>query len=36
MAELGHCVKKRIHNLKYYTWIEQQYMDRKAGKRTVS
>jgi len=24
MAELGHWDKKRIHNLKYYTWIEQQ------------
>jgi hypothetical protein len=24
MEELGTLAKKRIHNLKYYTWIEQQ------------
>jgi hypothetical protein len=24
MQELGHYDRKRIHNLKYYTWIEQQ------------
>ena len=24
MAELGYWDRKRIHNLKYYTWIEQQ------------
>ena len=24
LAELGHYDRKRIHNLKYYTWIEQQ------------
>lgn len=24
MAELGHWDRKRVHNLKYYTWIEQQ------------
>ncbi|MGC9315851.1 MAG: pyridoxal-5-phosphate-dependent protein subunit beta, partial [bacterium] len=24
MLELGHYDRKRIHNLKYYTWIEQQ------------
>ncbi|MBS3813448.1 hypothetical protein KGY64_06460, partial [Candidatus Bipolaricaulota bacterium] len=24
MAELDYYQKKRIHNLKYYTWIEQQ------------
>jgi len=24
MQELGHYEKKRVHNLKYYTWIEQQ------------
>jgi cysteine synthase len=27
MAELGYQDRKRIHNLKYYTWIEQQQMD---------
>jgi DNA phosphorothioation-dependent restriction protein DptG len=27
MAELGYQDHKRIHNLKYYTWIEQQQMD---------
>jgi hypothetical protein len=24
MPELGYCDRKRIHNLKYFTWIEQQ------------
>ena len=24
MAELGYRDRKRIHNLKYYTWVEQQ------------
>jgi hypothetical protein len=24
MQELGYYERKRIHNLKYYTWIEQQ------------
>ncbi|MPN60090.1 hypothetical protein SDC9_207813 [bioreactor metagenome] len=24
MAELGYQERKRIHNLKYYTWVEQQ------------
>jgi hypothetical protein len=24
MAELGHDDHKRIHNLKYFTWVEQQ------------
>ncbi len=24
MAELGYWDRKRVHNLKYYTWIEQQ------------
>ena len=24
MAELGYEDRKRIHNLKYYTWVEQQ------------
>ncbi|MEA4891524.1 MAG: pyridoxal-5-phosphate-dependent protein subunit beta [Peptococcaceae bacterium] len=24
MAELSYCDRKRIHNLKYYTWVEQQ------------
>jgi hypothetical protein len=23
-AELNYCDRKRIHNLKYYTWVEQQ------------
>jgi cysteine synthase len=27
MIELGHYDRKRIHNLKYYTWIEQQGKD---------
>jgi hypothetical protein len=27
MKELGHYDKKAIHNLKYYTWIEQQGKD---------
>ena len=27
MLELGHYDKKRIHNLKYYTWVEQQQRD---------
>ena len=27
LAELGHYDRKRIHNLKYYTWIEQQARD---------
>jgi cysteine synthase len=27
MAELGHWQRKQIHNLKYYTWIEQQQKD---------
>jgi hypothetical protein len=27
MLELGYHDKKRIHNLKYYTWIEQQQRD---------
>jgi cysteine synthase len=27
MAELGHWDRRRIHNLKYYTWIEQQQKD---------
>jgi cysteine synthase A len=27
MMELAHCDKKRIHNLKYFTWIEQQMFD---------
>lgn len=27
MLELGHYDKKRIHNLKYFTWIEQQQRD---------
>ena len=29
MQELGHYERKRIHNLKYYTWIEQQGRDLK-------
>ena len=24
MEELSHPAKKRVHNLKYYTWVEQQ------------
>lgn len=24
MAELGYWDRKRVHNLKYYTWVEQQ------------
>ena len=24
MAELGYYDRKRVHNLKYYTWVEQQ------------
>ena len=27
MAELGHYDRKRIHNLKYFTWVEQQAKD---------
>ncbi|HUU00072.1 MAG TPA: pyridoxal-phosphate dependent enzyme [Myxococcota bacterium] len=27
MAELDHYDRRRIHNLKYYTWIEQQHKD---------
>ncbi len=27
MAELRYVDRKRVHNLKYYTWIEQQQMD---------
>ena len=27
MAELNYQERKRVHNLKYYTWIEQQQMD---------
>ncbi len=27
MQELTYCDKKRIHNLKYFTWIEQQEKD---------
>lgn len=27
MIELGHYDRKRVHHLKYYTWIEQQGMD---------
>jgi hypothetical protein len=27
MIELGHYERKRIHHLKYYTWIEQQKFD---------
>jgi len=27
MLELGHYERKRIHNLKYYTWVEQQGKD---------
>jgi cysteine synthase A len=27
MIELGHYDRKRIHHLKYYTWIEQQGME---------
>ncbi len=27
LLELGHYEKKRIHNLKYYTWVEQQGKD---------
>jgi len=27
MAELSYTDRKRIHNLKYYTWVEQQGMD---------
>ncbi|MDD5557236.1 MAG: pyridoxal-phosphate dependent enzyme [bacterium] len=27
MLELGHYDRKRVHNLKYYTWIEQQGRD---------
>ncbi|MDO4615640.1 MAG: pyridoxal-5-phosphate-dependent protein subunit beta, partial [Lachnospiraceae bacterium] len=27
MAELNYQQRKRVHNLKYYTWIEQQQMD---------
>ena len=27
MAELSYQNRKRIHNLKYYTWVEQQGMD---------
>ena len=26
MAELGYADRKRVHNLKYYTWVEQQQM----------
>ena len=24
MAELNYCDRRRVHNLKYYTWVEQQ------------
>jgi uncharacterized coiled-coil protein SlyX len=24
MLELGYAERKRVHNLKYYTWVEQQ------------
>jgi hypothetical protein len=27
MAELGYYDRKRVHNLKYFTWVEQQQMD---------
>ncbi|MEE9353052.1 MAG: pyridoxal-5-phosphate-dependent protein subunit beta, partial [Candidatus Thorarchaeota archaeon] len=27
MLELGHYERKRIHHLKYFTWIEQQMFD---------
>ena len=27
MIELSHYDKKRVHHLKYYTWIEQQGME---------
>jgi hypothetical protein len=27
MIELDHYEKRRIHNLKYYTWVEQQMFD---------
>jgi hypothetical protein len=27
LRELSHPEKKRVHNLKYYTWIEQQGKD---------
>ena len=27
MAELGHWDRRRVHNLKYYTWVEQQQRD---------
>ncbi|MCG8402608.1 MAG: pyridoxal-5-phosphate-dependent protein subunit beta, partial [Firmicutes bacterium] len=27
LSELTYYQKKRIHNLKYYTWVEQQHMD---------
>ena len=27
MAELNYYDRKRVHNLKYFTWVEQQQMD---------
>ena len=27
MMEMGYAERKRVHNLKYYTWVEQQGMD---------
>lgn len=27
MLELTYTERKRVHNLKYYTWVEQQQMD---------
>ena len=27
MIEMGYAERKRVHNLKYYTWVEQQGMD---------
>ena len=26
MMEMGYAERKRVHNLKYYTWVEQQQM----------
>ena len=26
MMEMGYAERKRVHNLKYYTWVEQQGM----------
>ena len=27
MMEMGYAERKRVHNLKYYTWVEQQGRD---------